>query len=142
MSPRRRLRPSPESEGRSRAEESLTMLLGGVRGAGDATAPTAAFVVAWLIADRSIGAAALTAVAVSLLIAAWRHVHAQPPRAILVGLLGVSVASAVALYTGRAADFFLVQLAVNAASALAWTVMGGRRSTATSPWASTRSSCS
>ena len=40
----------------------------------------------------------------------------------LFGLLGVAVAALVALYTGRAADFFLVQIVTNAASALAWTV--------------------
>ncbi|HEY0638904.1 MAG TPA: DUF3159 domain-containing protein, partial [Pseudonocardiaceae bacterium] len=35
-------------------------------------------------------------------------------------LLGVAVAAAIAVRTGRAADFFAVQLAANAASALAW----------------------
>ena len=44
------------------------------------------------------------------------------PRAVLLGLFGVAVAAAIALRTGNAADFFLVQLATNAASALAWTV--------------------
>jgi hypothetical protein len=39
-----------------------------------------------------------------------------------VGLLGVAVAALVALYTGRAADFFLIQIVTNAASALAWAV--------------------
>lgn len=40
----------------------------------------------------------------------------------LFGLLGVAVAALIALRTGRAADFFLVQIASNAASALAWAV--------------------
>jgi hypothetical protein len=44
------------------------------------------------------------------------------PAAALAGLLGVAVAVLVALYTGRAVDFFLLQIAANAASALAWTV--------------------
>ena len=44
------------------------------------------------------------------------------PRAVLVGLLGVAVAALIALYTGRAVDFFLVQIVTNAASALAWAV--------------------
>src|SRR5690606_11517199 len=43
-------------------------------------------------------------------------------RAVLVGLLMVGVAAVIVLRTGRAADFFLVQLASNAASALAWLV--------------------
>jgi hypothetical protein len=37
-------------------------------------------------------------------------------------MLGVAVAALIALYTGRAIDFFLVQVITNAASALAWAV--------------------
>src|SRR5690606_13170441 len=44
------------------------------------------------------------------------------PRAVLVGLLMVAVAAVIVLRTGRAADFFLLQLVTNAASALAWLV--------------------
>ncbi|MGH3824893.1 MAG: DUF3159 domain-containing protein, partial [Pseudonocardiaceae bacterium] len=38
----------------------------------------------------------------------------------LLGLLGVLVAVLIALYTGRAADFFLLQLLSNVVSALVW----------------------
>jgi hypothetical protein len=41
---------------------------------------------------------------------------------VLVGLLGVCVAALIALRTGRAEDFFLLQIFSNAASALAWAV--------------------
>ena len=45
------------------------------------------------------------------------------PRArCVLGLLGVTVAALVALSTGRAVDFFLVQIVSNAASALVWAV--------------------
>src|SRR5262249_27068312 len=44
------------------------------------------------------------------------------PRAVLLGLLGVIIAAAIALYTGRGEDFFLARIAVNVASALAWMV--------------------
>jgi len=37
-------------------------------------------------------------------------------------LLGVLIAVLIVLRTGRARDFFVIQLASNAASALAWTV--------------------
>jgi hypothetical protein len=37
-------------------------------------------------------------------------------------LLGVAVAALVALYTGRAVDFFLVQIVANAVSGMAWAV--------------------
>ena len=42
--------------------------------------------------------------------------------AALLGLLGTLVAGLVVLHTGRAADFFLVQLVSNTASALLWTI--------------------
>ncbi|WP_146167874.1 DUF3159 domain-containing protein, partial [Micromonospora sp. MH33] len=41
---------------------------------------------------------------------------------VLIGLLAVCVAALIALRTGRATDFFLVQLVSNAASGLAWMV--------------------
>jgi hypothetical protein len=49
-------------------------------------------------------------------------IDATVPVVVLFGLLGVAVAALVAMYTGRAADFFLVQIATNVASALAWTI--------------------
>jgi hypothetical protein len=61
-------------------------------------------------------------VACALVVAAVRLRGGGRPRAVLLGLLGVALAAVVALRTGRAADFFLVQLAANAASALAWAV--------------------
>ncbi|MGH3735057.1 MAG: DUF3159 domain-containing protein, partial [Micromonosporaceae bacterium] len=67
------------------------------------------------------GTAAAAALGVGVLIAGWRWRHGGRPRAVLLGLLAVTVAAMVALWTGRAADFFLVQLLSNAASALAWT---------------------
>ncbi len=40
----------------------------------------------------------------------------------VLGLLGVVAAAMIALYTGRAADFFVLQIASNAVSALVWTL--------------------
>jgi hypothetical protein len=103
-------------------EETLAELLGGRRGAADATAPPVAFAVAWLLADGSVGAAALAAVAVAGCVAGWRLYRGQRPAAALVGMLAVALAALIALRTGRAADFFLVQAAGNVTSALAWAV--------------------
>jgi Protein of unknown function (DUF3159) len=55
-------------------------------------------------------------------VGAVRLVRGGRPRAVLLGMLGVALAALVALYTGRAVDFFLVQIVSNAASALAWAV--------------------
>ncbi|WP_412742026.1 DUF3159 domain-containing protein [Krasilnikovia sp. MM14-A1004] len=100
--------------------ESLAGLLGGRRAALDATVPPAVFVVGWLAAGRSVGIGAVAAIAAALGVAAWRLWRGHRPRAVLVGLLGVCVAALVALRTGRAEDFFLLQLLSNAASALVW----------------------
>jgi hypothetical protein len=127
--------------------ESLATLLGGRRGAIDATLPGVAFAAGWLVTDRfapsgpAVAVGCVAALAVGLIVAIVR-VHRPPagraergprsivpieqarrkvaPRAVLLGLLGVCVAAFVALWTGRAADFFLVQLLSNAASALVW----------------------
>jgi hypothetical protein len=104
------------------AEESLADLLGGRRAALDATVPAAGFLAGWLASGQSIwigsGVAVLAALAVSL----WRLRRGDRPRAVLFGLLGVCVAALIALRTGRAEDFFLLQLLSNAASALAWII--------------------
>ncbi len=102
--------------------ESLAELLNGRRAAVDATLPAVGFVVGWLVAGRSVWAGAGAAVACALAVSVWRLRHGDKPRAVLIGLLGVSVAALVALRTGRAEDFFLLQLLSNAASALVWAV--------------------
>jgi hypothetical protein len=102
--------------------ESLSELLNGRRAAVDATPPAAGFVVGWLLSDGSIRVGSAVAVACALVVSLWRLRHGDKPRAVLIGLLGVCVAALVALRTGRAEDFFLLQLLSNAASALVWAV--------------------
>lgn len=105
-----------------RDPESLASLLGGRGGAVDATVPPVAFVAAWLVTGQSIVAGVVAALAAATLVAGWRLTRGSQPRAALVGLLMVGLAALIVLRTGRAADFFLVQLATNLASALAWLV--------------------
>jgi hypothetical protein len=126
--------------------ESLAALLGGRRGALDASLPAVGFIAGWLLAgwlapDSSpIAVGCVGALAVALAVAIVRLVpgvggrrpptaepikpsstgRGSPARAALIGLAGVAVAAVVALRTGRAVDFFLVQVLSNAASALAW----------------------
>jgi hypothetical protein len=100
--------------------ESLVTLLGGRRGAIDATLPPVAFVLGYLIGGESIGVGVAAALGVSAAIAVWRIARGDRPRAVVLGVLGVAVAALITLRTGRAADFFLVRIATNAASAAAW----------------------
>jgi hypothetical protein len=108
-------------------EPGLAEVLGGRGGAVDATVPVVAFVVTFTVADASRWASPVAwaggaAVLLGAVVAVVRLGRGGRPRAVLLGLLGVAVAALVALYTGRAIDFFLVQIVSNAASALAWAV--------------------
>ncbi|MFI5933669.1 DUF3159 domain-containing protein [Actinoplanes sp. NPDC051494] len=102
--------------------ESLADLLGGRRAALDATVPPVVFVAGWLAGGRSIWAGAGAAIVAAAIVGGLRLRQGDKPRAVLIGLLGVCVAAIVALRTGRAEDFFLIQIVSNAASALAWAV--------------------
>jgi hypothetical protein len=107
------------------AEPSLTEVLGGRRGMIDAAFPALAFVAGWGLAGQTHQAlwwGAGAAVLVGAALGAYRLSTGRRPAAVLIGLLGVVLAASIALYTGRAADFFLVQIASNAASALVWAV--------------------
>jgi hypothetical protein len=103
-------------------EETLAHLLGGSRGAVDATLPVLAFVLGWLAGGRSVLTGALAAVVVAAGAAVWRIRRGVRPRAVLIGLLAVCASALIVLYTGRAEDFFLVQIFSNLASALVWAV--------------------
>ncbi len=59
---------------------------------------------------------------VGICLTGWRVLRGGRPLAALLGLLGTLLAGLIVLRTGRAADFFLVQLVSNTASALLWTI--------------------
>ncbi|MGW0434998.1 DUF3159 domain-containing protein [Micromonospora sp. NPDC003197] len=102
--------------------DSLVSLLGGRRGAIDATLPPVGFGVGWLVGGESLWGGVIAALLVGVAVAGWRLSRHHRPRSVLVGLLAVCLGALIALRTGRATDFFLLQLVSNAASALAWTV--------------------
>ena len=100
----------------SNEPESLARLLGGSKGAIDASLPVIAFVAGWLATGRNVGWGAIAAIAVAFVIVVWRLRAGARPRAVLLGALGACASALVALYTGRAEDFFLIQIFTNAAS--------------------------
>jgi hypothetical protein len=101
---------------------SLRELLGGRRGALDATIPPVAFAIGWLVSGRSIGWGAAAALACGVIVGGFRLIKHDKITAVLASVAVVAAASLIALYTGRAQDFFLIQLLLNIASALAWAV--------------------
>jgi hypothetical protein len=100
--------------------ESLAEVLGGRRGALDASIPPLAFVVAWLVSGQSITIGAAAALAVTVLVGAFRLVRGGKVTALVVSVATVAAAALIALHTGRAQDFFLLRLMSNGASALLW----------------------
>ncbi|WP_038045496.1 MULTISPECIES: DUF3159 domain-containing protein [Thermocrispum] len=100
--------------------ESLATVLGGRRGALDASIPPVAFVLGWLVSGNSIGWGAAAAITVAVLLGVVRLVRGQRVAAVVVSLTAVVAAALIALYTGRAQDFFLLQVLANIASALTW----------------------
>jgi hypothetical protein len=102
-------------------------LLGGRGQALDASLPSGAFVAVWLGADglgaaQPVLAGGVAAVVVAAGVALWRHRRGERPRAVAVGLLLAVGAALLALYTGRAEDFFLPRIVANAGSLAAWLV--------------------
>jgi Protein of unknown function (DUF3159) len=105
----------------------LVQILGGRSGALDASVPPVAFVAGFGIANVAGSPSALlwgggVALGSGAVLGGVRLAQGKRPAAVLAGLLGVGAAVLVALYTGRAVDFFLLQIASNAVSALAWAV--------------------
>lgn len=103
-------------------QDSLRELLGGRRGAIDATVPPAVFVIAWLVSGHAVGWAAAAAITAGVLVGGWRLCRGKRVTASVASVAAVSLAAFIALQTGRAEDFFLVQLLSNVASALAWSL--------------------
>lgn len=117
----------PAPRAAPRQDPGLAELLGGRAGAVDASVPVVAFVVTWLIAGWTgavypINWGAGAAIVAGAVVAGWRIRAGRKPRAVLFGLAGVVAAAAIVLITGRASDFFLVQIVSNAGSALAWAI--------------------
>ncbi|SDD25750.1 DUF3159 domain-containing protein [Actinokineospora iranica] len=101
--------------------DSLSALLGGRRGALDATVPPLAFAAGWLAGDR-IAWGAAAAVFAAVVLGSVRLAKGHKVTAVVGSLTAVVAGALIALYTGRAEDFFLIQLLSNGASALAWAV--------------------
>ncbi|WP_232805564.1 DUF3159 domain-containing protein [Glycomyces xiaoerkulensis] len=101
-------------------QDTLVSLLGGKRGAFDATAPLVVFILTWMLTGRSIPWGVAASLAAAAVIAAVRLRQGTKPRAVILGLLSVCAAGFIVLYTGRAADILLPRILSNAASALVW----------------------
>jgi len=91
---------------------SLQAMIGGPRGIAESVLPMTVFTVVWAFThdvQRSV-LAALVPAAVFLV---WRLVAREPVTQAVGGLLGIALGAGIALFTGRAQDFFVPGIVKN-----------------------------
>jgi hypothetical protein len=111
---------APEGGGRGlraiTAEQfSVSEAVGGVRGVVEQVAPGLLFVVVYLVAGQRLAPALIAALGASLLAVVARLIARTPPTQAFSGLLGVAIGVVWAWLSGRAENYFLYGLWVNAA---------------------------
>ena len=108
------------AEPRDRHE--LLEALGGPQGIADSSIPALAFVLVYTFNGNELNVAAWVAVGVGALITGLRLLRRESLQFALAGFAGVAIAAFIASKTGKAEDFFLPGLLLNAAYALAYLV--------------------
>ena len=100
----------------------LLEALGGPQGIADSSLPALAFVLTYTLNDNDLSMAAWVAVAAGAVMAGYRIYRRETLQFALAGFAGVAIAAFVADRTGRAEDFFLPGLLLNAAYAAAYLI--------------------
>jgi hypothetical protein len=88
----------------------------------DSTLPTLAFLVGYLATGQQLRPALVAAVVAGAVVAALRVARKQPLRHVATGFIGVAFAAFIAQRTGRAQDYFLPGLLLNAVYCAAFAV--------------------
>lgn len=96
--------------------------IGGPQGVADSSIPAIIFVAAYTLGGNRIGFAGVCAVGAGVIIAILRLIRGESLRFALAGFVGVAIAAFIAQRTGRAEDFFLPGLLLNAAYALGYLI--------------------
>ncbi len=103
----------PETPPSPAGRHTLLALMDSVGGAAalvDSAAPTIVFALTYTLGARHLRPAVVAAVAVALVLAGYRLLRRQPVRTVATGFLGIALAAAVAVATGRASDYYLVSI--------------------------------
>jgi hypothetical protein len=100
----------------------LADAIGGPVGMVETSLPGAAFIVAYAISGSATDLAAIVAVALAVALAIGRLARRQSPRHALSGLVGVGVAAFIAVRSGRAENFYVLGLLLNAGYAAAFVI--------------------
>ncbi len=114
------MRVSSESASESTSGHPLAALIGGVRGAIESMLPPVIFVVIYLATNSNLTAAAISALAIGIVLAGLRISRGEKPVRVVGALLVVVLAATVAYFTGSAVAYFWPLVLANIASALAF----------------------
>jgi hypothetical protein len=114
--------PAEEQQREQREHAELLDALGGPHGVADSSIPSLAFVIAYTVGGNDLGLAIWIALSVAALVAAIRLIRRDPVKFAVVGVAGVGLAAFVADRTGKAEDFFVPGLLLNAGYALGYVV--------------------
>jgi hypothetical protein len=101
---------------------SVAEAIGGPVGVVETSLPGVVYVLAYAISGSDTTLSAGVALGAALLLAVARLARRETPRHAFSGLLGVAVAAFVATRSGRAEDFYLPGLLLNAAYAAAFVI--------------------
>ncbi len=113
--------PGEERPGQGEPRD-LLQALGGAHGIADSSLPALAFVTVYTLAGNDLALSVWIAIAVGALIAVVRVIRRDPLQFAAAGFVGVLIAAFVADRTGKAEDFFLPGLLLNAGYALGYLV--------------------
>jgi hypothetical protein len=112
----------PDIDLKSDEPPNLAELVGGPWGMAESALPAVAYVVAYTATGQETETAAIIAVALALVLTVVRLARRETPRNALSGLIGVAFAAFIASRTGKAEDFFLPGLLMNAGYAAAFLI--------------------
>jgi hypothetical protein len=99
---------------------SLVRAFGGWGGLLDAGIPGVAFVIAYTAFDQNLRLALIIALSVGAALAVTRLARRDPLQNVVGGFIGVAIAALIANATGKAEDFYLPGLFINAGYAVAY----------------------
>ena len=111
-----------EAEERTRKGFSIVEATGGWVGIAESTLPFVAFTIVWTATGRDVIAGGAVAVAISAALAAIRLYRRETLQFAFSGLIGVAFGAFVAARSGKAEDFFLPGILINAGSGLAYLI--------------------
>lgn len=100
------------------AEKLLAQSLGGVQGVIDSALPSIVYLATWSFSDHDLQKAVTAAFAVAVVLAVVRAFQKKSLQQVLSGVIGMAIAAFVTTKTGKAEDFYLPGILVNAAYAV------------------------